>query len=49
MSILTAELGRSCCYLVAAVCFILALKGLSLAQDRPPRQPDRRRRRGARA
>ena len=31
-------------YLVAAVCFILALKGLELAEDRPPRQPHRRRR-----
>ena len=31
-------------YLVAAVCFILALKGLSGAEDRPHRQPDRRRR-----
>jgi NAD(P) transhydrogenase subunit beta len=35
-------------YLVAAVCFILALKGLSQPQ-RPARQPDRRRGRGDRA
>ena len=39
-----ADLG----YLVAAVCFILALKGLSSPEDRPQRQPDRRGRRAAR-
>ena len=33
--------GPSLAYLVAAVCFILALKGLSSPQHRPPRQPDR--------
>ena len=32
-------------YLACAVCFILALKGLSGPEDRPRRQPDRRRRR----
>ena len=40
--------GPSCVYLLCAVCFILALKGLSGPQDRPHRQPDRRRRRGRR-
>ena len=34
-------------YLFGAVCFILALKGLSGPEDRAQRQPDRRLRRGA--
>ena len=41
MSILLPE-WTALLYLIAAVCFILALKGLSSPQDRPPRQPDRR-------
>ena len=30
-----ARPGSQLAYLVAAVCFILALKGLSVAEDRP--------------
>ena len=48
MSILSPE-WSAILYLVAAVCFILALKGLSSPKARPPRQPDRRGRRARRA